>query len=67
MNILKQYMAKNNYTQEEAAKEMGVSPTTVAKWMNDVMIPYDRNRYKIQEWSKGEIPMDYWDNKEMGL
>ena len=64
MNLLKKFIAIKGYTGKRAAKELAVAENTLSLWMRGKSKPRAQMAYKIQLWSKGFIPMEYWENAE---
>lgn len=50
-----EYLKKNNITQEEAAKELGVVQGVCSLWASGKRIPRPDKMAKITEWSGGEV------------
>ena len=56
------YLTNKNITQEQAAKELGVTQATVSRWVQGDFVPSKELMLKIVAYTKGEVkPNDFYE------
>lgn len=58
---LKEWIKKENKTQQEVADALGVAQGLVSSWCNGERLPRPENMQKITEYTNGEVtPNDFY-------
>lgn len=61
---LNEYMKTQKITMKSCAKELGVRPFTVSRWIKGVRIPRADALIKIAIWSKNAVmPTDFYSHQ----
>lgn len=61
---LKEYIQLRQITVAQCAKELGVEPFTIMRWISGTRIPRAKMFVKLAEWSnKAVMPTDFYSQK----
>jgi hypothetical protein len=59
-NKLRDYLDNNRVTRLKFSARMEVDPSMVYKWLRYKSIPSAKHAHKMDEITKGEVPLTYW-------
>lgn len=60
MNLLNEYLEKENINTCQFAKQLGITPSTVYGWTTKRCCPRPRTAWKIHQLTHGRVPISFW-------